>query len=269
MTTLQTNNAELNQKQVLILMEYLTQWLIRSGVGYNDFVTALKPVFYQQALSELERIEQKPTDSAVSLLSGLHRKDVNAFKKAMQAGQPLTEAKVAEPVSVPARVIGLWLAEGLAEKIPFVSNDQVSFENLVKKFSTEKHPRSILNELERLNIVKEEDGLVMLQQRSFMPDVEQFEVRKLLTNNLEAHLAAGVHNLFQPEKEPYLEQAIFADELTDESITILKEASLRLWEDLSLQVLKLAIERCALDEGKEGATKTFRFGAYQYDENNL
>jgi hypothetical protein len=46
---------------------------------------------------------------------------------------------------------------GLAEKIPFVSNDQVSFENLVKKFSTEKHPRSILNELERLNIVKEED----------------------------------------------------------------------------------------------------------------
>lgn len=119
MTTLQTNNAELNQKQVLMLMEYLTQWLIRSGVGYNDFVTALKPVFYQQALTELERIEQKPTDSAVSLLSGLHRKDVNAFKKAMQAGQPLTEAKVAEPVSVPARVIGLWLAEGLAEKNSF------------------------------------------------------------------------------------------------------------------------------------------------------
>ncbi|MGE8550744.1 MAG: hypothetical protein ACN6NN_07540, partial [Acinetobacter calcoaceticus] len=175
------------------------------------------------------------------------------------------EAKVAEPVSVPARVIGLWLAEGLAEKIPFISQDQISFESLVKKVSTEKHPRSILNELERLNIVKEEDGLVSLQQRSFMPDVEQFEVRKLLTNNLEAHLAAGVHNLFQPEKEPYLEQAIFADELTDESITLLKEASLRLWEDLSLQVLKLAIERCALDEGKEGATKTFRFGAYQYD----
>ena len=33
------------------------------------------------------------------------------------------------------------------------------------------------------------------------------------------------------------------------------KTSLRLWEDLSLQVLKLAIERCALDEGKEGATK--------------
>ena len=42
----------------------------------------------------------------------------------------------------------------------------------------------------------------MKEERSFMPDVEQFEVRKLLTNNLEAHLAAGVHNLFQPEKEP-------------------------------------------------------------------
>ena len=98
--------------------------------------------------------------------------------------------------------------------------DQNQIENLVKKVSTEKHPRSILNELERLNIVKEEDGLVVLQQRSWMPDVEQFEVRKLLANNLEAHLAAGVHNLFQPEKEPYLEQAIFADELTDESITL-------------------------------------------------
>ncbi len=48
--------------------------------GLYRFVAALKPVFYEQALAELGRIKQNKTDSAVSLLSGLHRKDVSAFR---------------------------------------------------------------------------------------------------------------------------------------------------------------------------------------------
>ncbi len=86
MTKLPTNDAEFNLKQVLALMDYLSQWLIRSGVGYTEFSAALKPIFYQQALQELERIDQKPTISAISLLSGLHRKDVSAYKETKLGG---------------------------------------------------------------------------------------------------------------------------------------------------------------------------------------
>lgn len=265
MTTLPTNDAEFNLKQVLGLMDYLSQWLIRSGVGYTEFTAALKPVFYMQALAELERIDQKPTISAISLLSGLHRKDVTAFKQTEQVGQPLHEAQISEPVSVPSRVIGLWLVEGWGDQLPFYSEHGNSFEMLVKRVSTERHPRSVLNELIRLGIVVEQDEHILLQKGQFIPDASLQEARKILSDNVQSHLAAGLHNVLQQDQHNYLEQAIYADELTQESIQLLQNYSLELWQEYSIKLLKLASERCALDEGKAEATKAFRFGVYQHD----
>ena len=266
MNHLSTGNAEFNLQQVLLLMDDLVQWLIRSGVGYNDFSAALKSVFYQQAIHELERIEQKQTVSSISLLSGLHRKDVTAFKKALESGQTLTQASVSEPISVPSRVVGLWIAEGLEKQLPFSDKDQFSFEDLVRRVSVERHPRSVLSELERLNIVSENEGVVSLQQYSFVPDTAMHEARKILTRNVHSHLQAGLHNLFKPEEIPYLEQAVRADELTVESVQLLHEKSLILWKEFSFQLLKLEMERCEQDDGKADAVKEFRFGVYQYYE---
>jgi hypothetical protein len=265
MSKLPTDGAEFNLQQVLVLMNYLSQWLVRSGVGYTEFTAALKPIFYQQAFNELQRIDQKTTISALSLLSGLHRKDVTAYKEVSAAGMALTEATVSEPVSVPSRVIGLWIAEGWKECLPFHSETENSFEHLVKRVSTERHPRSVLNELVRLGVVLEENEHILLQKGQFIPDPSLQEARKILTNNLQSHMAAGLHNIFQPDQISYLEQAICADELTEESINILHDQSLKLWQEYSLQLLKLASERCALDEGKEDAKKSFRFGVYQHD----
>ena len=265
MTKLPTNDAEFNLKQVLALMDYLSQWLIRSGVGYTEFSAALKPIFYQQALQELERIDQKPTISAISLLSGLHRKDVSAYKDTKLAGKPLTEANISEPISVPSRVIGLWLAEGWGECLPFSSDEENNFEILVKRVSTERHPRSVLNELIRLGIVLEKDGNILLQKGQFIPDPSLQEARKILIKNLQSHLAAGFHNLFENNQTNFLEQAVCADELTEASVQFLRDQSLKLWHEYALQLLKSASEKCAEDEGKLDATKTFIFGVYQHD----
>ena len=265
MKKLPTDDAEFNLQQALVLMNELSQWLIRSGVGYTAFTAALKPIFYEQALAELQRIEQKPTISAISLLSGLHRKDVTAYKDAGVNGKALTEATVSEPISVPSRVIGLWLAEGWGDCLALTSDKENSFESLVKRISTEMHPRSVLKELIRLEIVSEENEYVYLQQRRFIPDPAQLEARKILTKNVQAHLAAGLHNVFNTDQIPYLEQAICADELTEQSINKLHEVSVGLWQEYSLQLLKIAAERCALDEGNPEANRAFRFGVYQHD----
>ena len=74
-------DAETTLESIVPMMQHIAHWLIHSGIGYTDFVAALKPVFYEQALAELGRIKQNKTDSAVSLLSGLHRKDVSAFRQ--------------------------------------------------------------------------------------------------------------------------------------------------------------------------------------------
>ena len=79
----------------LRVMAPLVRWLLRSGVGYTEFSAALKPVFLAEAQLESERTGGKQTDSALSLLSGLHRKDIR--KAAQDAATPARAVAAATP----------------------------------------------------------------------------------------------------------------------------------------------------------------------------
>ena len=254
-------DAETTLESIFPMMQHIARWLIHSGVGYTDFVAALKPIFYQQALVELERIQQNKTDSAVSLLSGLHRKDVSAFR--LQANQTVTEAPNFA-ISVPARVIARWIALDLPHQIP-ISGEENSFEALVKHISTEKHPRSILFELQRLGVVEQTGQNVILQQNSFTPDNQMQESKALFSANLSDHLAAGVDNFISEKPFTHLEQAVHAEKLTAQSVEALRQLSIELWQDMAKQLLNAAIQHCEQDQEKDGADYQFRFGVYQYD----
>lgn len=253
--------AETTLESIFPMMQHIARWLIHSGVGYTDFVAALKPIFYEQALSELDRIQQNKTDSAVSLLSGLHRKDVSAFRQ--QATQNTTEAPNFA-ISVPARVIARWIALDLPHQIP-VSGEENSFEALVKHISTEKHPRSILFELQRLGVVEQQGQQVILQQNSFTPDNQMQESKALFSANLTDHLAAGIDNFISEKPFTHLEQAVHAEKLTPQSVEALRQLSIELWQDMAKQLLNAAIHHCEQDQNKADATYQFRFGVYQYD----
>lgn len=254
-------DAETTLESIFPMMQHIARWLIHSGVGYTDFVAALKPIFYQQALVELERIQQNKTDSAVSLLSGLHRKDVSAFR--LQANQTVTEAPNFA-ISVPARVISRWIALDLPHQIP-ISGEENSFEALVKHISTEKHPRSILFELQRLGVVEQTGQNVILQQNSFTPDNQMQESKALFSANLSDHLAAGVDNFISEKPFTHLEQAVHAEKLTAQSVEALRQLSIELWQDMAKQLLNAAIQHCEQDQEKDDADYQFRFGVYQYD----
>ncbi|KHF76414.1 hypothetical protein PJ15_3169 [Acinetobacter sp. neg1] len=253
--------AETTLESIFPMMQHIARWLIHSGVGYTDFVAALKPIFYEQALSELDRIQQNKTDSAVSLLSGLHRKDVSAFRQ--QATQNTTEAPNFA-ISVPARVIARWIALDLPHQIP-VSGEENSFEALVKHISTEKHPRSILFELQRLGVVEQQGQQVILQQNSFTPDNQMQESKALFSANLTDHLAAGIDNFISEKPFTHLEQAVHAEKLTPQSVEALRQLSIELWQNMAKQLLNAAIHHCEQDQNKTDATYQFRFGVYQYD----
>ena len=63
----------------------------------------------------------------------------------------------------------------------------------------------------------------------------------------------------------FLEQAIFANELTEESVNYLKERVVELWSKFSKSLLAEAIERCQKDEGRIDAIRRFRVGIFEYD----
>ena len=195
------------------------------------------------------------------MLSGLHRKDVSAFR--LQANQTVTEAPNFA-ISVPARVIARWIALDLPHQIP-ISGEENSFEALVKHISTEKHPRSILFELQRLGVVEQTGQNVILQQNSFTPDNQMQESKALFSANLSDHLAAGVDNFISEKPFTHLEQAVHAEKLTAQSVEALRQLSIELWQDMAKQLLNAAIQHCEQDQEKDDADYQFRFGVYQYD----
>jgi len=164
---------------------------------------------------------------------------------------------------VPARVIGMWINQKLPLQLPFYGAEN-SFESLVKQISSDKHPKSILQELKRLGIVHEEDDQVIMQKSSFISSPQVDESKQLLSQNISDHLAAGISNLTQNTN--FLEQAVVADELSKESVEKLNQLSMDLWGMMAKAIMAAAIDYCKNDEGSSEANNRFRLGIYQYGE---
>jgi len=48
--------------EVLAVAHPLVQWMIKSGIGYNEFALALKPFFLSMAEQDLLALDQKTSD---------------------------------------------------------------------------------------------------------------------------------------------------------------------------------------------------------------
>jgi hypothetical protein len=226
-------------EQVLTMLQPLVVWLLRSGVGYTDLTAALKPVFLEAARTELTRIGGKQTDSAVSLLSGLHRKDVRAAGQTERAVD--VRAQLGKPTAA-SQVMTRWLASDLPDILPFAAADP-SFETLARAVSKDVHPRSVLLELVRLGVVEEVDNQVRLCRQAFVPDASLDDARRLLAGSVADHIEAGVHNL------------------SAASARQLEQLANSLWRDVLATMVKAAVPLCEQDE-PAGGDQRIRLGMF-------
>lgn len=252
-------------EEALAVAQPLVAWLVRSGVGYSTFAAALKPVFLAQALAEAQRLGQKPTDSALSLLSGLHRKDVRAWRASAQGDDVAVAQRGAvwgRP-SAASQVATRWLGLDWPGRISF-AGPEPSFEALVRRVSTDFHHRAVLQELVRLGVAREDGDHVELLHEAFVPDRRLKEAGQLLAGSVADHLAAGVHNLTTYGPRRFLEQSVFADGLSPESVAQLHQLAGRLWAQVLDAVVAAAVPLCEQDAHRTEGTQRFRLGLFSY-----
>lgn len=261
----------------------LARMLIKSGVGYPAFAQAMKREFLAAAQAELQARGMPQTDSAVSLLSGVHRRDIRQLTRPTpqpSAGTNTdtdvssdTEADPGRPLSLAAEVVGRWLhdtpfldSQGHPRLLSRSGSDD-SFDALVARVSSDVRPRAVLDELLRLGGVAEEAGGVRLLAEEFTPRPGMEEVAWLCGDNLRDALSAGTANLLTENK--FLEQSIFVDELSQTSVERLHEVSRRAWRQAFKMVMQEAQDRFhadAQEHAPEARAKRARFGVYFYSE---
>lgn len=257
-------HAELALREAAALMMPIVLWLLRNGVSYPDFADLLKAVFLDAARAEIERGGAKPTQSALSLLSGVHRKDVRAFEQEPH----LMRSPPRPPLS--AQVFTRWVtdprfrgADGKPLALPR-TGARKSFESLCRSLSNDVHPRSVLDELLRLGHVALNGEKVTVMTTSFVPSKRLDEMTSLFASNASDHLAAAVSNLTLSAPK-FLEQSIYADGLTPESIEHLHDVARKAWAQAFDTMVTQARQRVDLDDKSDGNLR-MRYGTYFYSE---
>ncbi len=251
----------------LRLLKPLVRLLLRNGVAYPAFAAALKRVFLEAAQAELRGEGKALTDSAVSLLSGVHRRDVRGLTR--DANPDSRSAST--PMNMASQVVARWLgdpqyltADGQTRTLPR-TEPGTGFDALVAGISSDIRPRAVLDELVRLGLAQDSDAGIRLLEPGFVPRQGFAEMAQLLQDNLHDHLAAASENL-QGDSN-FLEQSIFVDQLTPQSAQRLHAVSAKAWRQAFRTVMQEAAARFDHDQQHARAqdrTERARFGSYFY-----
>jgi Family of unknown function (DUF6502) len=275
--------------QVLQVLRPVVRLLVHHGVTYPALAAALKRVFVDEAQRELQRRGMAATDSAVTLLCGVHRRDVRTLKQeaeaSAQAGakggikgaakglanSPASDS--APPPSLAAEVVARWMherryldKEGHPRTLLRGATQARSFDELVHQVSKDIRPRAVLDELVRLGVAAEGEDGVRLLAEGFAPRQGFEEMAALFSANLHDHAAAAVANL--RGEANFLEQAVFVDEIGEDSVRELAQVSAAAWKQALRPVLAKAQERFDADQSQPASTRRqrARLGIYFYSE---
>lgn len=255
---------------VLRALRPFVRLLVRHGLGYPALAAELKPLFLDEARRELTGRGMSATDSALTLLSGVHRRDVRRLTRGPELRSNVERDDTAA-VGPVAELVGRWLTDpawldDAGAPRTLARAGAASFDELASAVSRDVRPRAMLDELVRLGVVEVDDEGVRLLAPGFAPRAGYAELASLFAGNLHDHAAAAVANL--GDDANFLEQAVFVDELTAESVKALQQRARQAWQAAMRQVLDEARRRFDHDAAHAAPTERThraRFGAYFYD----
>ncbi len=249
----------------------LVRLMLASGVTYQIVSELLKGVFVEIADREYRLDDRAPTDSRVSLLTGVHRKDV----RRLRAADGKAERCVPETVPFGARVIATWLGNGRfldeagrPRPLPRLGGGDAdaSFEELVASHSKDSRARVVLDEWLRLGIVKiDERDKVILNTEAFIPAEGLDEKLYYFASHLHDHAAAATDNLLG-HRPPRLERSVMYEGMTESSIAQLDQRARQLGTKMLKDLNQLAIDLDARDAKSTAQRGRFTSGVYFYSE---
>jgi Family of unknown function (DUF6502) len=215
------------------------------------------------------------TDSAITLLSGVHRRDVRNLGRgdaaqrsaAAEHGMGLAGEVVARWMSDRAFTVTRGQARPLTRGAP---DDGRSFDALVARVSSDVRPRAVLDELRRLGVVREDgegsDATICLVGGGFAPRRGFEPMAQLFAANLHDHAAAAVANLSGDDN--FLEQAVYVDQIGTDSVERLRVAAQAAWRQAFVTVMAEAQRGFDTDAALPDTARNrrARFGVYFYTE---
>lgn len=245
--------------------------MLAKGITYPFLTEMLKDLYVEVAANDFKIGDKPSTDSHLSLLTGIHRKDIKRLRHGSYAGTETTP----QAVSLGARLVSLWSSDpryldenNQPKRLPRFAREggDISFEGLVASVSCDIRSRVVLDEWLRLGVAHfDEENRVCLNTAAFIPAHGFDEKVFYFGHNLHDHAAAATSNLLG-HNQPFLERSVYYDGLSADSVKLLAEKSAQLGMESLLAINKTALELEKTDAQKCEPDYRMTFGIYYYSE---
>jgi hypothetical protein len=243
----------------------LARLAVARGLSYAQISDLLKTALVQAARAVHADAGHRIV-SRISAATGLTRREVTRRVAGADESTPLQRRSPA------TEVFTRWLSDpqlrgkkrGRA-KLPR-QGDGPSFETLAQSVTRDVHPRTLLDEICRLGLARydEASDTVELVRDTFVPQDDQRRMLGFMAANVGDHLTAAVSNVLASGPR-HLEQAVFADELSAQSLDEARPLIAAQWQSV-VQHLAPALRQMIDEDRAAGRAQDqrLRVGLYAY-----
>lgn len=247
------------------LLRPLVRLFVARGITFPALTNLLRELYVNVAEYDFALQGKEQTDSRVSLLTGIHRKEVRRLRG---AGAPVSAVPAA--VSRTSRIIARWLADpaftdrdGRPLALRRSGEEGPSFEALVSGVTRDLRPRAVLDEwLDRGLAVLDGADRIVLAEAAYVPRGGGEPQLYYFGRNLHDHIAASVANILG-DAPRFLERAVHYDGLSEDLARRLEARAKEIAMEALTQANREAHAACATDAG---GTHRWNFGLYVYAE---
>ncbi|MCB0352596.1 MAG: hypothetical protein KDD64_03700 [Bdellovibrionales bacterium] len=195
-----------NPERQLRCLKSVMRPIVRFALGrsqtYQDFCLIAKELFFELAQEEVRKSGKKLSRSALSLVTGLNRAEIQKLSKG--------DHEVQSKFSVLVKVIGQWeqdpefLTSKKEPRILSVGNDESEFAKLVGKVTTHVKAPAVLKQLERISAVEATPRGLRLVSSIKGSTVNPEEAYEILGNDIQSLLRNTDENVLRPSSPPQL-----------------------------------------------------------------
>jgi hypothetical protein len=259
------------------LMRPLVRLMMQSGLTFPVLADSLRRLFVDIAVNDLLTDPKARTDSRISLLTGVHRKEIRRLRE-----MPVETVDVPGIVTLVSQIVARWAGAtpfidsvGRPRPLSRVSREGAgsdpSFDELVASVTSDVRPRAVLDDLLGHGVVfMDAEDRIQLNTVAFIPRPGGEEQLFYFTRNLHDHVAAAVANIGAPGVPPFLDRSVHYDRLTPSQVQTLRAyartAAMGLLVDINRRAQELTEATQEAKPADLGEPGRINLGIYVFDE---
>lgn len=200
--------------------------LLAHGVPAGPVERRLRALFVEVAEKELSPPGRCATDSRISLLTGINRKEVRRIRST--ADRAISPRVL--PMNRATSLVGRWLADpkatdraGRPLPIPYLADRGPSFAKLAREVTADLAPRVFLDELVRSGAAELQEGdRVALKSDAYVPRLASDEELQILAEDPAELVETMLRNVLSKGAERLLQRKVYYDNLGSEAAAAIR-----------------------------------------------